>query len=55
MTAVPAIHDLAKQVGVELPEYFGTFKEGAGGTERSSSSTTETARGPGQSGDGAPS
>ena len=55
ITSVPAIHDLAKQVGVELPEYFGTFQEGAGGTERSSSSTTETARGPGQSGDGAPS
>jgi len=55
ITSVPAIHDLAKQVGVDLPEYFGTLHDEAGDAHRSASSTTKTAKGPGQSGDGAPS
>jgi len=39
ITSVPAIHDLAKQVGVDLPEYFGTFHDGSGGTAPSSLSS----------------
>jgi len=32
ITSVPAIHDLAKQVGVDLPDYFGTLHDGDGAT-----------------------
>ena len=38
ITSVPAIHDLAKQVGVELPEYFGTFHDDGGERAHSSRS-----------------
>ena len=40
ITSVPAIHDLAKQVGVELPDYFGTLHDGVEATGGQSFSTT---------------
>jgi flotillin len=40
ITSVPAIHDLAKQVGVELPDYFGTLQDGVEAAGARSPSTT---------------
>jgi flotillin len=45
ITSVPAIHDLAKQVGVELPEYFGTFHDGTGAEARTARPSPEPAAG----------
>ena len=45
ITSVPAIHDLAKQVGVDLPDYFGTFQDGGGAT--GSRPVVATGRNPG--------
>jgi flotillin len=52
ITSVPAIHDLAKQVGVDLPEYLGTFNDGPAESTTQSLPGAGAGSGAEQAGDG---
>jgi flotillin len=52
ITSVPAIHDLAKQVGVDLPDYFGSFRDGDGEAAQAPLPARGAAPGAARSGEG---